>query len=252
MQNKKYAICLAGGKGTRLLPLTSITSKQLLPVYNKPMIEFPLRTLQDMKVTDVLIINADEEQQTQFKKYLKSGEEIGMSLQYAIQNEPKGIAEAFIIAEDFLKNAKDVILILGDNCFIGNDNFSRIKANTIFTYKVKNPSAYGVVKLTDEGLLDTIVEKPKEFISEYAVVGLYYLSKTAIEIAKNLTPSNRGELEITDVIREINKLEGVKIHHIDSGFWFDCGIHEDLLDCSNLVRAIEHRTNKDLGLKRVK
>jgi len=251
MSNKKYGILLAGGKATRLYPITSFgISKQLLPVFNKPMIEFPLRTLQDLKVTDVLIINADEKQQSMFKEYLKDGTDFGMNFQYAIQESPKGIAEAFIIAEEFLKDANDVVLILGDNSFIGIDDFSKTKPNTIFTYRVNNPNAYGVVKLNEKGLLDKIVEKPQEFISDLAVVGLYYLSKTAVEIAKTLKPSSRGEIEITDVIRIINEIEGVKIQHIDSGFWFDCGTHDDLLECANLVKAIEKRTNRDLGLKR--
>lgn len=248
--SKKYGIVLAGGRATRLYPITQFgISKQLLPVYNKPMIDFPLRTLQDMGVTDVLIINADTEQQVMFKSYLADGSKIGLSIQYIIQEKPRGIAEAFLLAEEFLKDAENVVLILGDNSFIGHEDFSDIRPNTIFTYKVKNPSAYGVVKIDDRGLLETIVEKPKEFVSEYAVVGLYYFTKTAIDITKQLTPSQRGELEITDVIRELHEQEGVRIHHIDNGFWFDCGTHEDLLDCANLVRAIEHRTNKDLGLK---
>jgi glucose-1-phosphate thymidylyltransferase len=249
--NKKYGVVLAGGVGTRLFPITQFgISKQLLPVYNKPMVEFPLRTLQDMGVTDILIINATLDQQKMFKEYLGDGTAYNLRLEYTIQEKPNGLAEAFIIAEDFLKYADDVILILGDNSFIGNEDFSKILPNTIFTYKVKNPSAYGVVKTNELGKLDIIVEKPKDFISDDAVVGLYYLSTKAINIAKNLKPSARGELEIVDVIRELDKSEGIKIHRIESGFWFDCGTHEDLLECANLVRAIEHRTNKDLGLQK--
>lgn len=251
VKNKKYAILLAGGLATRLYPITQFgISKQLLPVYNKPMVEFPLRTLQDMGATDILIINADTEQQKMFKNYLGSGAQYGFRLEYIIQEKPNGLAEAFIIAEDFLQSAEDVILILGDNSFIGNEDLSHISPNTIFTYKVKNPSAYGVVTIDDLGRMVKIVEKPKEYVSDNAVVGLYYLSRTAINVAKKLLPSNRGELEIVDLIREMDKLEGVNIHKIDSGFWFDCGTHEDLLDCANLVRAIEHRTSKDLGLRK--
>lgn len=250
--NKKYAVLLAGGKATRLFPITQFgISKQLLPVFNKPMIEFPLRTLQDMGVTDILIINADKEQQKMFKDYLGNGSQYGFKLGYTIQEKPNGIAEAFIIAEDFLKDAKDAILILGDNSFIGIDDFSDTKPNTIFTYKVKNPSAYGVVEVDDLGRLVRIIEKPKDFVSENAVVGLYHLSTEAINIAKNLKPSSRGELEIVDVIRELNRRHGVKIQEIDSGFWFDCGTHEDLLDCANLVRTIEHRTHKTTGLRKI-
>lgn len=250
--NKKYGIVLAGGSGSRLAPLTQFgVSKQLLPVFNKPMIEYPLRTLQDMGVTDILIINADRKQQEMFWRYLGNGSQYGFRLEYTLQVKPNGIAEAFIIAEHFLQDAKDVILILGDNSFIGIDDFSNTKPNTIFTYKVKNPAAYGVVEVDDLGRLVRIVEKPKEFISENAVVGLYHLSTEAINIAKSLEPSARGELEIVDVIRELNKKRGVKIQEIDSGFWFDCGTHEDLLDCANLIRTIEHRTNKSTGLRKI-
>jgi glucose-1-phosphate thymidylyltransferase len=249
--NKKYGIVLSGGKASRLFPITQFgISKQLLPVFNKPMIEFPLRTLQDMGVSDILIINADKDQQKMFKDYLGDGSQYGFRLEYIIQEKPNGIAEAFILGEEFLKDADDVILILGDNSFIGNEDFSHITSNTIFTYKVKNPSAYGVVKLDEKGLIENIIEKPLEFISEDAVTGLYYFSKKAVDIAKNITPSKRGELEIVDVIRQLNILEGVKIHKIESGFWFDCGTHEDLLDCANLVRTIEHRTSKSLGIKK--
>jgi len=251
VNKKKYGIVLSGGRATRLHPITQFgISKQLLPVFNKPMIEFPLRTLQDMGCTDVLIINADKQQQTMFKDYLRDGSVYGIKLEYIIQDKPNGLAEAFILAENFLKDADDAILILGDNSFIGNDDFSHILPNTIFTYKVKNPSAYGVVTIDDLGRMVKIVEKPKEYVSDNAVVGLYYLSRTAINVAKKLLPSDRGELEIVDLIREMDKLEGVNIHKIDSGFWFDCGTHEDLLDCANLVRAIEHRTSKDLGLRK--
>lgn len=246
---KKYGIILAGGSAKRLFPITSFgISKQLLPVFNKPMIEFPLRTLKDMKVTDVLIINASEDQQKMFVDYLGDGNKWGFDIQYAIQEKPNGLAEAFIIGEEFLKHAKDVILILGDNVFIGNENLSKITPNTIFTYKVKNPAAYGVAKINELGQLEKIVEKPKEFISEDAVVGLYYFSKNVVKVAKTIKPSARGELEIVDVIKEMDRLEGIKVHKIESGFWFDCGTHEDLLECANLVRAIEHRTNKKLGI----
>jgi glucose-1-phosphate thymidylyltransferase len=251
MKNRKYGIILAGGRGQRLFPITQFgISKQLLPVFNKPMIEFPIRTLQDMGVTDILIINADAIQQKMFKDYLGSGEQYGLRFEYIIQEKPNGIAESFIIAEDFLKDADDVVLILGDNSFIGNEDFSDITPNTIFTYKVKNPSAYGVVTINERGTIDKIIEKPQTFISDNAVVGLYYLSRTAITVAKCLKPSMRGELEIVDLIKELDKKEGVKIENIDTGFWFDCGTHEDLLDCANLVRAIEHRTDKLLGIRK--
>ena len=238
-------IILAGGKGTRLHPLTKTISKQLLPVYNKPMIYYPLQTLKDMGITEILVITADKQQKELFQKQLKHGEDFGLKLGYAVQENPNGLPEAFIIGEDFI-NGDDVALILGDNVFITNTQYQP-KPNTIFTYKVKNPSAYGVAEIDSSGKLVNIVEKPKEYVSDDAVVGLYVFTNTAIEIAKQLKPSNRGELEIVDLIRELNNREELTVKELD-GFWFDCGTHNDLLDCANLVATIEHRTNKIVGL----
>lgn len=250
MKNK--AIILSGGKATRLYPITQFgISKQLIPVYNKPMIDFPIRTLQEMGITDVLVIVADAEQLKLFKNYLKDGSWFGMRIEYKIQEKPRGLAEAFILAEDFLSDVDHSVLILGDNCFLGTEDIYDITPNTVFTYKVKDPSAYGVVEISKYGnRISKIVEKPKEFISNDALVGLYCLSNRAIEIAKTLKPSARGELEIVDVIKAMDELEGVKVRQLDSGFWFDCGTHEDLLECANLVRAIEKRTNMTLGIKK--
>lgn len=238
-------IILAGGKGTRLYPLTKTISKQLLPVYNKPMIYYPLQTLKDMGIRDILIITADEQQCRLFQNQLKHGEPFGLKLEYAIQKNPNGLPEAFIIGENFVGN-DDVTLILGDNVFITNTQYQP-KPNTIFTYKVKNPSAYGVAEIDKNEKLINIVEKPKEYISDDAVVGLYVFTNTAVKIAKQLKPSGRGELEIVDLIREINKTEDLTIKELD-GFWFDCGTHNDLLDCANLIATIEHRTNKIVGI----
>lgn len=237
-------IVLAGGKGTRLYPLTQCISKQLLPVYNKPMIYYPLQTLKDMGIVDILIITADEVQCRLFQEQLKDGSQYGLNLTYMIQEAPNGLPEAFIIGEKFIGDS-DVVLILGDNVFILNAPLSA-DPNTIFTYQVKDPAAYGVVDV-ENGVLKRIVEKPKEFVSTNAVVGLYSFTNTAVRLAKELTPSARGELEIVDLIRNLNSIESVKIKPLD-GFWFDCGTHQDLLECANLIEAIEHRTTRIIGL----
>lgn len=237
-------IVLAGGKGTRLYPLTHSISKQLLPVYNKPMIYYPLQTLKSMGITEILIIVADQLQHNLFQEQLKDGSEYGLQLTYAIQSAPNGLPEAFIIGEKFIGDS-DVVLVLGDNVFITNTPL-KAAPNTIFTYSVQNPAAYGVVEVRDNKLV-RIVEKPKEFISNDAVVGLYSFTNAAVRLAKELKPSSRNELEIVDLIRNLDKLEGVNIHKLD-GFWFDCGTHQDLLECANLIEAIEHRTTQIIGL----
>jgi glucose-1-phosphate thymidylyltransferase len=239
-------IVLAGGKGTRLYPLTHTISKQLLPVYNKPMIYYPLQTLKDMGITEILIITADHQQCRLFQEQLKDGTQYGLKLEYAIQEKPGGLPEAFIIGEHFIGVNDDVALILGDNVFITNKEL-KAEANTIFTYKVQTPSAYGVAELDDNNNLVRIVEKPTEYISDTAVVGLYVFTHAAIGLAKSLKPSKRGELEIVDLISKLNEEEGLSVQELD-GFWFDCGNHDDLLECANLVKAIEHRTNKTVGL----
>lgn len=237
-------IVLAGGKGTRLYPLTHCISKQLLPVYNKPMIYYPLQTLKSMGITEILIIVADQLQHNLFQEQLKDGSEYGLQLTYAIQSAPNGLPEAFIIGEKFIGDS-DVVLVLGDNVFITNTPL-KAAPNTIFTYSVQNPAAYGVVEVRDNKLA-RIVEKPKEFVSNDAVVGLYSFTNAAVRLAKELKPSSRNELEIVDLIRNLDKLEGVNIHKLD-GFWFDCGTHQDLLECANLIEAIEHRTTQIIGL----
>lgn len=239
-------IVLAGGKGTRLSPTTRAVSKQLHCVYNKPMIYYPLQTLKDMGITDILIITADEQQCRLFQEQLKHGERYGVKLEYAIQKKPGGLPEAFIIGEHFIGANEDVALILGDNVFITNKKL-KAEPNTIFTYKVKDPSAYGVAELDDQNNLINIVEKPTEFVSDNAVVGLYIFTHAAVALAKSLKPSKRGELEIVDLISKLNEEEGLSVEQLD-GFWFDCGNHDDLLECANLVKAIEHRTNRKVGL----
>ena len=248
MQSKiKKSIVLAGGCGTRLHPLTKTISKQLLPIFNKPVISFPLQTLKDMGYVDILIINANEEQQKQFKILLGDGNKFELNFSYAIQDSPKGLVDAFIVGEEFIKDADEICLILGDNVIISNSPIQS-QPNTIYTYKVKDPSAYGVVETDEDGNIVQIVEKPKEFISEDAVIGLYVFSSEVVEMAKKVKPSARGELEIVDLIRMMNEKEGVGVEKLD-GFWFDVGDFNSLLDCANLVRTIDNRSNHAIGLE---
>lgn len=242
----KKAICLSGGRATRLYPITKTISKQLLPIYKKPVIAYPLQTLKEMGYRDILIINADEEQQKQFKLLLGDGSGFDLNLSYKIQDKPRGLVDAFIVGEDFIKDADEVCMILGDNIIIGNSPISPMP-NTIYTYKVKDPSAYGVVLTDENGNIERIVEKPKEFISEDAVIGLYVFSNEVVEMAKKILPSARGELEIVDLILMMNEKEGVNVEKLD-GFWFDIGDFDSLLDCANLVRTIDKRSNHVIGL----
>jgi len=237
-------ICLAGGFGTRLSPTTKVISKQLHCVYNKPMVYYPIKTLVDMGIKDILIIVADLMQYKLFQDQLVHLEKEGINVKFKIQYEPGGIPEAFIIGEEFI-GEDDVTLILGDNVII-TPNKLEAKPNTIFTYRVDKPEAYGVAVVENKKLV-SIVEKPKEFVSDTAVIGLYAFSNSAVRLAKQLTRSARNELEIVDLISILNETEGVTVEELD-GFWFDCGTHDDLLDCANLVRAIEQRTNKRIGL----
>ena len=242
----KRALILAGGKATRLYPITKTTSKQLLGIYKKPVIAYPLQTLKEMGYQDILIINADEEQQKQFKILLGDGGKFGLNLSYTIQDKPRGLVDAFIVGEEFIKDADEICLILGDNIIIGNSPIHP-QSNTIYTYKVKDPSAYGVVETDENGWIKRIVEKPKEFISEDAVIGLYVFSNEVVEMAKKVAPSARGELEIVDLIRLMNEKEGVNVEKLD-GFWFDIGDFDSLLDCANLVRTIDKRSNHAIGI----
>lgn len=246
MSNKK-GIVLSGGCGTRLHPLTKVTSKQLLPIYNKSVIAFPLQTLKEMGYVDILIINANEDQQKQFKHLLGDGNQFGLNLSYAIQDYPRGLVDAFIIGEDFIKDADEICLILGDNIIIGNSPID-VGPNTIFTYKVKNPEAYGVVETDEGGNIMKIVEKPKKFVSNDAVIGLYVFGNDIIDYAKKIKPSARGELEIVDLIKMVDEWENVQVQQLD-GFWFDVGDHDSLLDCANLVRTIAKRSNHVIGLE---
>jgi glucose-1-phosphate thymidylyltransferase len=240
-------IILAGGKGSRLYPLTYGISKQLLPVYKQPMIYYPLKTLIKMGIKDILIIVASNEQLNLFKHYFE-GKNFGVNIQFIVQENPNGLPEAFILGEEFIGD-DDVTLILGDNVFLLDDEIYKFcMPNTIVTYKVKNPSAYGVVTFNEWGRIDQIVEKPKDFISDQAIVGLYTFNNKVVEIAKKLKPSSRKELEIVDLIRELDETDYVDAVEF-GGVWFDCGNHDDLLECAEFIRALDKRANCDIFLE---
>ena len=244
---------MAGGTGNRLKPLTCSVSKQLMPVYDKPMLYYPLTTLMLAGIKEFLIITT-EEHYNSFKKLLKDGEQWGISISYAIQSKPKGIAEAFIIGENFLNNSPSA-LILGDNLFHSSDIVSLLKtANeqkkgaTIFTYRVKDPHNYGVVKSDDSGNPISITEKPKKFISWNAVTGLYFYDNTVVNKAKKISPSNRNELEIT-TINELYLKEGnLKTFKFNRGSaWLDTGSFDSLHLASSYIRTLERRTGLKVG-----
>ena len=240
-------IILAGGSATRLYPLTTSISKQLLPVYDKPMIYYPLSTLMLSGIRDILIISTPRDLPL-FKNLLDTGEQWGINLQYAEQPIPNGIAQAFIIAEDFI-GADSVTLILGDNIFYGlgmtqqlNEISNRELGATVFGYRVHNPQDYGVVEFNDNGEVTSIVEKPAYPRSHYAITGLYFYDNQVIDIARSLKPSSRGELEITDVNSQYLKQQQLRVELFSRGTaWLDTGQPEHLLDAANFVRIVEER-----------
>lgn len=247
-------IILAGGSGTRLHPLTHAVSKQLLPVYDKPMIYYPLSVLMLANIREVLIISTPKDLPN-FKHLLGNGSDIGMKLSYAEQAEPKGLAEAFVIGEDFIEN-DDVCLILGDNIFYGA-GLSGILADAkqkvensdeavIFGYHVDNPRRYGVAEINDRGEVLSIEEKPEHPKGNHAVVGLYFYPNSVIEVAKKVKPSHRGELEITSVNAAYLDQQKLKLQALNRGFaWLDTGTHEALTEATEFIKALEKRT----GLK---
>ena len=246
-------ILLAGGSGTRLFPLTLVASKQLMPVYDKPMIYYPLSTLMLMDIKEVLIISTPNDI-PRFKKLLGDGSKLGMKFSYAIQEKPKGIAEAFIIAEDFINNS-EVCLILGDNLFYGHKYLESIKSKldnfqgaTIFGYNVNNPKSYGVVEFDSNYNVLSIEEKPKEPKSNYAIPGLYIYDEKVVNLAKTLKPSNRGELEITDLNKLYLKKGKLNVELLGRGVaWLDTGTHKNLIEASSFIETIESRQGLKVG-----
>lgn len=243
---KRKGIILAGGSATRLYPLTLAISKQIMPVYDKPMIYYPLAILMEAGIKDVLIISTPRDIVT-FEALLGDGSKWGMHFEYKIQEKPKGLSEAFLIGEEFIGN-DDVAMILGDNMFYG-ERLSKIlkRANsreeaTIFGYLVKDPTAYGVVEIDEEGRAISIEEKPNIPKSNYAVPGLYFYPNNVIEIAKNVKPSARGELEITSINEEYMKQGKLNVEKLGRGTtWFDTGTHDALLETASFVQTIEKR-----------
>ena len=246
MKNRK-GIILAGGSGTRLYPLTKAISKQIMPVYDKPMVYYPLYVLMAAGIREVLIITTPRDNET-FKELLGDGKKWGMHIEYQIQEKPNGLAEAFIIGENFIGDS-NVSLILGDNMFYGGDLNEVLKrANaredeaTIFGYKVKDPRRYGVVEIDENGNAVSIEEKPSEPKSNYAVPGLYFYTNDVVEIAKNVKPSARGELEITSVNEEYMNRGKLKVEKLGRGMaWFDTGTHDALIETASFVQTIEKR-----------
>ena len=240
-------IILAGGKGTRLYPLTESISKQILPVYDKPMIYYPLSVLMLANIKEILIISTERDLPV-FKELLKDGSGLGLKLEYKVQEKPNGLAEAFLIGEEFI-GKDNVALILGDNIFYGSgftglvEEAAKLKKGVIiFGYPVKDPKAYGVVEFDENGKAVSLEEKPKEPKSNYAIPGLYFYDNTVIEKAKKVKPSARGEIEITTV-NEMYLSEGkLNVKNLGRGIiWFDAGTHEALLEASNYIEAIQKR-----------
>ena len=238
-------IVLAGGAGSRLYPLTLVSSKQLQPVYDKPMIYYPLATLMMAGIRDILIISTPQDT-PRFQALLGDGARWGISLTYAVQPEPKGIAQAFLVGEEFIKG-ENVALILGDNIFYGKMDFDRVVKDftdgaRVFGYPVHDPERYGVVEFDPAGNVLSLEEKPRQPKSHYAVPGLYLYDRQVVDIAKNLQPSARGELEITDVNKAYLAKGQLRVERLGRGIaWLDTGTHESLLEASHFIGTLEAR-----------
>ena len=249
-------IILAGGSGTRLYPLTKVTSKQLLPIYDKPMIYYPMSVLMNAGIRDILIISTPQDT-PRFESLLGNGSHFGVNLSYAVQPSPDGLAQAFIIGADFIGN-DTVAMVLGDNIFAGHGLNKRLKAAvknaengdgaTIFGYYVDDPERFGIVEFDENGHAVSIEEKPKKPKSNYCVTGLYFYDNRVVEYARGLKPSGRGELEITDLNRIYLENGDLNVELLGQGFtWLDTGTHESLVDATNFVKTVEQHQHRKIG-----
>ena len=249
-------IILAGGSGTRLYPLTMVTSKQLLPIYDKPMIYYPMSVLMNAGIKDILIISTPSDT-PRFKELLGDGKQFGVNLSYEVQEKPEGLAQAFIIGADFI-GSDSVCMILGDNIFHGHGLTKRLKnavlnaesgrGATVFGYYVDDPERFGIVEFNKEGKAISIEEKPEHPKSNYCVTGLYFYDNKVVEYAKNLKPSKRGELEITDINRLYLEDNSLNVELLGRGFtWLDTGTHESLVDATNFVKTVETHQHRKIA-----
>ena len=249
-------IILAGGSGTRLYPLTMVTSKQLLPIYDKPMIYYPMSVLMNAGIRDILIISTPQDT-PRFKELLGDGQQFGVTLSYEVQPSPDGLAQAFIIGEEFIGD-EPVAMVLGDNIFAGHGLKKRLKAAvenadsgrgaTVFGYYVDDPERFGIVEFDHEGKAKSIEEKPEKPKSNYCVTGLYFYDNKVVEYAKNLKPSARGELEITDLNRVYLEEGKLNVELLGQGFtWLDTGTHESLVEATNFVKTVESHQHRKIA-----